>query len=126
MHISPFYLATAQSQCLEAILRDDGLSTLCHSSGFVCQQIVLKTFRGPGSLCSEDVVVCLWHFLINLQIYGSPFYFATTESKCLVVTRRVGGLSTLCHSCVFLLQQRVVKTFLGPGYLCTEDGIFCL
>ena len=34
-----------------------------------------------------------------------------------------GGLSTLCHSHGFACQQRVLKTFSGPGYLRFEDGI---
>ena len=33
---------------LGLIGRDGGLSTLCHSLGFACQQGVLKTFAGPG------------------------------------------------------------------------------
>ena len=36
---------------------------------------------------------------------------------------RDGGLSALCHSCRFACQQRVLKTFPGPGYLCSEDGV---
>ena len=36
---------------------------------------------------------------------------------------RDGGLSTLCHSCRFACQQRVLKTFPGPGYLHSEDGV---
>ena len=35
---------------------------------------------------------------------------------------RDGGLSTLCHGCGFACHQRVLKTFLGPGYLCSEDS----
>ena len=42
---------------------DGGLSTVCHSCGFSCQQRVLKTFPGPGYLHSEDGVVWLYHFL---------------------------------------------------------------
>ena len=34
-----------------------------------------------------------------------------------------GGLSTLCHSCEFASQQRVLKTFTGPGYLRSDDGV---
>ena len=34
-----------------------------------------------------------------------------------------GGLSTLGHSCWFACQQRVLKTFPGPGYLRSEDGV---
>ena len=37
--------------------RDGGLSTLRHSCGFGYQQRVLKTFRSPGYLFSEDGVV---------------------------------------------------------------------
>ena len=36
---------------------------------------------------------------------------------------RDGRLSTLCHSCWFACQQRVLKTFPGPGYLHSEDGV---
>ena len=32
-------------------------------------------------------------------------------------------MSTLCHSCGFVCQQRVLKTFPGPGYLRSEDGL---
>ena len=42
---------------LGLIRRDGRLSTLCHSSGFPCQQRVLKTFPGPGYLRSEEKVV---------------------------------------------------------------------
>ena len=34
-----------------------------------------------------------------------------------------GGLNTLCHSCGFACQQRVLKTFPGPGYLHSKDGV---
>ena len=34
------------SLALGLIERDGGLSTLCHSYGFACQQRVLKTFPG--------------------------------------------------------------------------------
>ena len=30
---------------------------------------------------------------------------------------------SLCHSCAFACQQRVLKTFPGPGYLHSEDGV---
>ena len=39
---------------------------------------------------------------------------------------RDGGLSTRCHSCRFACQQRVLKTFPGPGYLHPEDGVVYL
>ena len=59
---------------LGLIGKDGGLSTLCHSCGFACQQGLLKTFPGTGYLRFKDGVV--WHFLVNLHIYGSPFYLA--------------------------------------------------
>ena len=52
-----FYLATAQSWCLIAIRRDSGLSNLCHSYGFACQQRGLKTFPCRGYLHFKDGVV---------------------------------------------------------------------
>ena len=39
------------------------------------------------------------------------------------VEGRDGGSSTLYHSCRFACQQRVLKTFLGPGYIRSEDGV---
>ena len=38
---------------------------------------------------------------------------------------RDGGFSTLCHSCRLDYQQRVLKTFLGPGCLRAEYGVVC-
>ena len=105
---------------------DDGLSTLCHSCRFACQQRVLKTFSGPGYLHSDKGVVWLWHPLGNLYIrvtisscYGSIFL-----ALGLITTD--GGLRTLCHSCRFPCQQRVLKTFSGSGYLHSEDGVVWL
>ena len=54
---SPFYLASAQFQCLLAIGKGDGLITLCHGCGLACQQRVLKAYPGPGYFRSEDGVV---------------------------------------------------------------------
>ena len=64
------------SSCYGSILltlgligRDGGLSFLCHSCRFACQQRVLKTFPGPGYLHSDDGAVWLCHVLVNLYIY---------------------------------------------------------
>ena len=46
--------------------------------------------------------------------------------KYLVLIGRDRGLSTLCHSCQFAFQQRVLKTFPCTGYLHSEDGVVCL
>ena len=40
---------------------DVGLSSLCHSCVFACQDMVLKTSLGLGYLCSNNAVVRLWH-----------------------------------------------------------------
>ena len=37
-----------------------------------------------------------------------------------------GGLSTLCHSCGFDYQKRVLKTFVGLGYLYSENRVVCI
>ena len=111
---------------LGLIGRDGGFNTLCHSCGFPCQQRVLKTFPCSGYLCSEDGVVWLWHLLVNLytwltisSCYGSiPLTLGFIWRDC--------GLSTLCHSCGFACQERVVKTFPGPDYLRSKDGVVWL
>ena len=41
---------------LGLIGRDGGLTTLCHSSGFLCQQRVLKPFPAPRYLHYKDGV----------------------------------------------------------------------
>ena len=126
IYSSPFYLATAHSHCLIIIRRDGGLSTLCHSCGFSCQQRVLKTFLDPDYLLSEEGVVWLWYFLVNFRIYSSLFYLATAYSHCFKVIGRNGGLSTLCHSYDLSGEQKVLKTFPGPGYLRSENGVIWL
>ena len=54
---------------LGLIERDGSLSTLCHGCGFVCLQRVLKTFRCPSYLRSEEGVLWLYHSLVNLFIW---------------------------------------------------------
>ena len=39
---------------------------------------------------------------------------------------RDGGLSTLYHGCGFACQQRVVKTFPGPGHLRSKGRLVWL
>ena len=105
------------------IVIDDGLSIVCHSCGFACHQRVLKTFPGPGYLHSEDGVVWLWHPLVNLYIWFSisSCYGPITLALGLIVWD--GGLSTLCDSCGFACQHRVLKTFLGLRFLPSDDGV---
>ena len=63
VQLNPFDLS------LGLIGRDGGLSTLCHSCGFPCQQRVLKTFPDPVYLNFKDEVVRLCHSLVNLYIW---------------------------------------------------------
>ena len=111
---------------LELIGRDVGLSTLCHSYGFACQQRVLKTFPGPGYLRPKYGIVWLCHLLVNLHIWLTISSCYGSIPLTLELIGRDVGLSTLCHSCGFACQQRVLKTFPGPGYLCPEYGVVWL
>ena len=54
---SPLYPATFQSQWVMTIERHSGLTTLCNSSGFVCQKRVLKTFPYPGHPYTKEGIV---------------------------------------------------------------------
>ena len=125
-----FYISLTISSCYGSIplvfgliVRDGALSTLCHSCGFACQQSVLKTFRGPDCLHSEDGVVWLWHQVVNFYIWLTIWSCYGSRPLALGLIVRAGGLRTLCHSCGFACQQRVLKTFTGPGYLHSEDGV---
>ena len=111
---------------LELIGRNDGLSTLCHGCRFACQQRVLKTFPGPGYLYSENGVVWLCQLLVNLYIWLTISSCHESIPLSLGLIVRDSDLSTLCHSWRFACQQRVLKTFLIPGYLHSEDGVVWL
>ena len=95
---------------------DGSLSTLCHSCGLACQQKVLKTFPGSGYLHSDDGVVWLWHPLVNLYIWLTISSCCGSIPLASGLIERDGGLSTLCHSCRFACQQRVLETFPCPLY----------
>ena len=56
---------------------------------------------------------------IYIYIYSSCYSSIPLTS---VFIGRDGGLSSLCHSCRFNYQQRVLKTFPGPGYLHSLRG----
>ena len=56
-------------------------------------------------------------------------YIWLTVSSCydsipltLGLIGRNSGLITLCHSCSFVCQQRVLKTFPDYGYICPRMG----
>ena len=93
------------------IVTDASLSIVCHSCRFACHQRVIKTFPGPGYLHSKYGVVWLWNRLVYFYIWLtiSPCYGSIPLALVLIGTD--GGLSTLCQSCRFAGQQRVLKTF---------------
>ena len=111
---------------LRLIKRDGGLSTLCHSCGFVCQHRVLKMFPGPGCFRSNDWVVWPWHLLVNLYICLSNSSCYSSIPMALWLIGMDSGLSTLRHSCGFACQHRVLKTFPVSGYLHSHDGVVWL
>ena len=72
-------------------------------------------------------------FILQPFLFCYIYYIWFTISSCycsipltLVLIGRHGGLSTLCHICKFACQQKVLKTFPGPGYLRSEDEIVWL
>ena len=111
---------------LGLIVRACGLSTLCYSYGFACQQRVLKRFPGTGHLHSEDGLVWLWHPLVYLCIWLTISCCYGSISLALGLIGKDGGLSTLCDSCVLACQQRVLKTFPGLDYPHSKDGVVWL
>ena len=85
----------------------------------------------------ENVSGCYWNLLqitfnetfgTVTRLLGrltiSSSYGATPLALGLIV--RDGDLSAQCHSCQFACQQRVQKTFPGPVYFRSEDGIVWL
>ena len=63
-----------------------------------------------------------WGLPVNLCILLTISSCYGSISLTLGLIGRDGGLSTLYHSCGYACQQRVLKTFPGPGYLHSEDG----
>ena len=55
--------------------------------------------------------------------YHHNGFVATHALEQMMYGYTYGGLSTVCHSCRFACQQRVLKTFPGPGYLRSENGL---
>ena len=61
---------------------------------------------------------------VYVYVYTYTYtYIYSSIPLTLGLIGRDGSLSTLCHSCGFACQQRVLKTFSGPAYLRSEDGV---
>ena len=67
---------------LGLIGRDGGLSTQCHSRGFACQQSVLKTFPGSGSLRSDDTSITSNNIASNAPRYFWNQFSIDLEKFC--------------------------------------------
>ena len=106
--------------------RNGGFNTLWHSFGFACHRRLLKTFPSPRYLRSEDGVVWQWHSLVSLYIWHIISSCYSSIPLALGSIGRDDGLSTLCHSCEFACQQRVLKMLPGPRCPRSEDGVVWL
>ena len=87
---------------------------------------MLKAFRGPDCLDSEDGVVWQWHPLVNFYIWLTICSCCGSLPLGLELMVRAGGLRTLCHSCRLAFQQSVLKPLPSAGYLLFEDGVVWL
>ena len=70
--------------------------------------------------------VCMYTHICQIYIYIYIYiyiHYICSIPLAFGLIGRDGGLSTLCHSCGFACQQRVLKTFPGPGYLRSEDEV---
>ena len=103
-----------------------------NSAGFFDHDIITRRV----ALLESDPVpdsqpdICLHHVKTNTYIYIYIYlsiylsiYSHHPSLLTLGLIGRDGGLSTLCHSCGFASQQRVLKMFPGPGCLHSEDGV---
>ena len=75
--------------------------------------LVKKNFKFLKLRWESKLFYIYIHICLKLfWIYSSPFQLATTQSLCLMVIGRDGGLSTLCHSCGFACHQGVLVSQL--------------
>ena len=61
-------------------------------------------------------ICCICICVVHVCIYGYSSIPLT-----LVLIGKDSGLSTLCHSCGFACQQRVLKRFPGHGHIYIHD-----
>ena len=61
---------------------------------------------------------------VSVYVYVYTYtYIYSSIPLTLALIGRDGGLSTPGHSCGFACQQRVLKTFSGPAYHYSEEGV---
>ena len=112
------YMWLTISSCNGAILlalaligRDGGLSTLCHSCRVCLSAEGAKTVSWPWISPLREWGSLTMVSTGNLSIWLTISYCYGSIPLALALIGRDGGLSTLCHSCWFACQQRVLKTF---------------
>ena len=72
--------------------------------------------------------ICLYHYLsihpsMNLSTYLSVSIFVSAFGHKWSMAHKVVKSCRRKISCGFFYKQRVLKTFPGPGYLHSEDGV---
>ena len=68
----------------------------------------------------------LWYSMVNTYRWLTILSSYGSISLALGLIGRYGSLSTLYYGCGFTCQQGVQKTFHGPGYLHSKDGVVWL
>ena len=61
------------------------------------------------------------HFFVNLDIYSSLFYLATSQSQDIMVIWKDDGSSTVCHSGGYFLSADVTEDVSWP-WLSSHGG----
>ena len=91
------------------------MKTMCppgyHHQGFVATHALGHMMHG---WTVHNVPKCMSCHKAIVVITGRAHCFPDCIYASLGLIRKDGGLSTLCHSCGFALQKRVLKTFPGP------------
>ena len=108
--------------------RDAGLSALCH-----CRLQVRLSAEGAKNVSWPWLPLLRGWGSLTMAFTGKFVYIWLTISSCycsiplaLGLMGRDASLSTLCHGCGFVCQQRVLKAFPGSGSLHSEDEVLWL
>ena len=79
-------------------------------------------FTGKCTYRKKEVLRPIAETLSQQRLVFSTLNFQRSIPLTLGLTGRDGGLSTLCHSCGFACQQRVLKNFLALAISCPRTG----
>ena len=81
---------------------------------------------GSVYLRSEDGVVWLRYLLLNLYVYSSPFHLTRLNPFDLSVDREGWWFEHSVSKLRVWLSAEGAKTFPGPSYVSSEDGVVWL